>query len=186
MYVYKAHTLLACAVCPSPYSSASRRCSTEETVREPSFQKMGNATIFGNWTHVLTLLRVRAQTIPKCKKHPSSRVRVHANSTYSPRTGSTSPTRWAARSLPTYRCARPPPALPVLARLTPLTPPQKISLVCGENCLLESTPLAPSPQSWRPWPHRVSSSPSLCAWLLFCQDSPIGAAFPLARVPATN
>ena len=129
---------------------------------------------------------VCAQTIPKCKKHPSSRVRVHANSTYSPRTGSTSPTRWAARSLPTYRCARPPPALPVLARLTPLTPPQKISLVCGENCLLESTPLAPSPQSWRPWPHRVSSSPSLCAWLLFCQDSPIGAAFPLARVPATN
>lgn len=29
-------------------------------MREPSFQKMENATIFGNWTHVLTLLRVRA------------------------------------------------------------------------------------------------------------------------------
>ena len=55
------------------------------------------------------------------------------------RTGSTSPTRWVARSLPTSRCAQPPPALPVFALLTPLTPHQKISLVCAA-CLKTDEP----------------------------------------------
>lgn len=74
---------------------------------------MGAAAIFRDWIRALTLLRAR--------------------------TGSTSPTRSAGRSLPTSRCGRPPPALPVIARLTPLTPPQKISLVCAA-CLKTDEP----------------------------------------------
>ena len=75
--------------------------------------KMGAGAIFKDWVRVLTLSRARA--------------------------GSTSPTRSAGRSLPTSRCGRPPPALPVIARLTPLTPPQKISLVCAA-CLKTDEP----------------------------------------------
>ena len=150
--------------CPSPCSSASPRFSTEETITArctwAQIPKMGaafNLRTLGPWSH-------------------PSRARA----------GSTSPTRSADRSLPTSRCARPPPALPVFALLTPPHPAPKISLVCGMHCLLESTPLCPSPQSWRPWPHRVSSSPFLGIWLSLCRVAPICAAFPLARVPATN
>ena len=67
--------------------------------------KMGAGAIFKDWVRVLTLSRARA--------------------------GSTSPTRSAGRSLPTSRCARPPPALPVFALLTRLhSPADQLGLRC--------------------------------------------------------
>ena len=94
---------------------------------------MGAAAIFRDWICALTLLRAR--------------------------TGSTSPTRSADRSLPTSRCARLPPALPMLARLTPLHSPADFTCVC---CL---------PEDGRARKVRIHSNPRCC--LPFPQPQPL-------------